>query len=219
MANGDPQHQRDNESRHEQHANDDRRWPGAMLELAIRLLARACGGSRCAICANCCTGGPPRSRLIATNRCWGATALYGCAAPRRVRSGCAGNCCRAAECGASGPTARRGTTRHVAAGVIAEVGLWLACDVLQFGAQFGTSRVTIARAQCEQAMNQRRKTVGERRPQASDVGWVAVQPGQRGVGIGFAQEWNAPGETFVEHETERVEIGAAIQFSPPHLLG
>ena len=59
-------------------------------------------------------------------------------------------------------------------------------------------------------------SVGRRR--ARSVG-IALQAGERGVGVGLAEERHAPGEALVEHEPERVEVGAPVELAAAHLLG
>ena len=56
------------------------------------------------------------------------------------------------------------------------------------------------------------------RRRARSVG-VTLQSGERRVGVGLAEERHTPGEAFVEHETERVEIGASVELLAAHLLG
>ena len=59
----------------------------------------------------------------------------------------------------------------------------------------------------------------QRRAQAGEVGGVALQPGERGVGVGLAEERHPTGEALVEHEAERVEVGATVELAAAHLLG
>ena len=59
----------------------------------------------------------------------------------------------------------------------------------------------------------------QRRSQVSEVGRIALQAGERGVGIGLAQEWHASGEALVQHQPERVQVGATIEAATAHLLG
>ena len=56
------------------------------------------------------------------------------------------------------------------------------------------------------------------RRRARSVG-IALQPGERRVGVGLPEERNAPGETFVEHQTERVQVGPPVELLAAHLLG
>ncbi len=60
---------------------------------------------------------------------------------------------------------------------------------------------------------------GQRGSQPGEIGRVALEPGECGVGVGLAEERNASGETFVEHEAERVQVGAAVELLAAHLLG
>ena len=59
----------------------------------------------------------------------------------------------------------------------------------------------------------------DRRAQPAEVGRVALQAGQRGVGVGLAEERDPPGEALVEDQPERVEVGAAVELAAADLLG
>ena len=52
-----------------------------------------------------------------------------------------------------------------------------------------------------------------------DVGGIALQSSQRGLGVVLAHEGNPTGQTLVQHETERIQIGAQVEFVTFHLLG
>ena len=58
----------------------------------------------------------------------------------------------------------------------------------------------------------------ERRAEPREVGRVALQAGERRVGIGLAEERNASGKALVEHEPERVEVGSAVESFAADLL-
>ena len=57
------------------------------------------------------------------------------------------------------------------------------------------------------------------RPEVSEVGGVALQSCERGVGVGFAEERHPTGEAFVEHEAERVDVGATVEAFAADLFG
>ena len=57
------------------------------------------------------------------------------------------------------------------------------------------------------------------RPEPAEVGGVSLQTGKCGVGVGLTEERDAPGQALVEHEPERVEIGATVEFLASYLLG
>ena len=59
-------------------------------------------------------------------------------------------------------------------------------------------------------------SVGRRWPRS--VG-VALEPRERGVGVGLAEERHTPGEALVEHERQRVEVGAPVEALAANLLG
>ena len=59
----------------------------------------------------------------------------------------------------------------------------------------------------------------QRRAQAAEVGRVALQAGERGVGVGLAEERHPAGEALVQHEAERVEVGATVEAAAADLLG
>ena len=56
------------------------------------------------------------------------------------------------------------------------------------------------------------------RRRARSVG-IALQAGERRVGVGLAEERNPPGEALVEHEPERVQVGPPVELLAAHLLG
>ena len=60
---------------------------------------------------------------------------------------------------------------------------------------------------------------GQRRAEPGEVGRVALEPGERGVGVGLAEERHPSGEALVEHEAERVQVGAAVEPLAADLLG
>jgi len=62
------------------------------------------------------------------------------------------------------------------------------------------------------------EAVGQRRAESGEVRRVPVEAGERGVRVRLAEERDPPGEAFVEHEPERVEIGAAVQSLATHLF-
>ena len=55
-------------------------------------------------------------------------------------------------------------------------------------------------------------------PQPHEVRGVALQAGERGVGVGLALERHLAGEALVQHEAEGVEVGATVQPATAHLL-
>ena len=112
--------------------------------------------------------------------------------------------------GAAGGPRRRGGR----GGIVRSVG-----DLGEGGAQLGARREAIHRAPGEQAMDQFGEAVRQRRAQPGEVGGIAIESGQRGVGVGLAEERNPAGEAFVQHETERVEIGATVELLAADLLG
>ena len=68
-------------------------------------------------------------------------------------------------------------------------------------------------------MDQVDETERQRRAETAEVGRVALEAGERGVGVGLAEERHPAGEALVEHEPERVEVGAAVEPAAAHLLG
>ena len=110
-------------------------------------------------------------------------------------------------------------TCDVACDVAGDVGTWLTSNALQFIAHFGAGGVPIVGLTREQCVEQRGKPVRQRWTQTGEVGWVAVQARQRCVGVGLAEEWHSASEALVEHETQRVEVGAPVQLATTNLLG
>ena len=51
-----------------------------------------------------------------------------------------------------------------------------------------------------------------------EVRGVALQAGERGVGVGLALERHLAGEALVQHEAEGVEVGPAVEPAAAHLL-
>jgi hypothetical protein len=62
------------------------------------------------------------------------------------------------------------------------------------------------------------EAAGDRRAQATEVGRVPLQPGERGVGVGLAEERDPAGEALVQHEAQRVEVGSPVETATAHLL-
>ena len=96
---------------------------------------------------------------------------------------------------------------------------WLAGDALQFATNLSAGAIAVVGFAAQQAMDQRREPVRQRRPQPSEIGGVAIETGQGRVGVGLTQEGHSAGKTFVQHEAERVQVGAAVQLAAAHLLG
>ena len=96
---------------------------------------------------------------------------------------------------------------------------WFAGEAQQFGAQVGAGGRPAVGVAGEQPVDQVDEAARERRAQAGEIGRVTLQAGEGGVGIGLADERHAAGEALVEHEPERVQVGAAIEASSAHLLG
>ena len=71
----------------------------------------------------------------------------------------------------------------------------------------------------ERAMDQVDQPDRQRRSQVAEIGGIALEAGERGVGVGLAQERHATGEAFVQHERQRVEVGAPVEPAAPDLLG
>jgi hypothetical protein len=67
-------------------------------------------------------------------------------------------------------------------------------------------------------MDQLRKPIGQRRSKAGKVGGIAIEPRQRGVGVGLPEKRHAPRQTFVEHKAERVQICATVELLPAYLF-
>ena len=59
----------------------------------------------------------------------------------------------------------------------------------------------------------------QRGAQAREIGGIALQPGERRVGVGLAEERNPSREAFVEHEPQRVQVGPPVELLAAHLLG
>ena len=55
--------------------------------------------------------------------------------------------------------------------------------------------------------------------QARQIGRIALQAGQRGVGIGLAEERDTTGEALVEHQAEGIEISAPVELLAADLFG
>jgi hypothetical protein len=68
-------------------------------------------------------------------------------------------------------------------------------------------------------MDELGETVRQRRTQARQIRGIAIESGQCRVGVGLAEERHPPGEALVEDETQRVEVGPAVELLPAHLLG
>ncbi len=68
-------------------------------------------------------------------------------------------------------------------------------------------------------MDQFDQSGGQRRAQAQEWGRVALQSGQRGRRVGLGLERHPSGEALVEHEPERVEVGAAVESPAADLFG
>jgi len=99
------------------------------------------------------------------------------------------------------------------------IGAGLRHQALQLGPQLGSGRVALFGLALEQLVDQRPETVREGGPQLLEVGWISVEPGERGVAVGLPEEGHPPGEALVEHEAQGVEIGPAVEPSSAHLLG
>ena len=59
---------------------------------------------------------------------------------------------------------------------------------------------------------------GQRCAESGEVGRVALQACERGVGVGLAEEGDTSGEALVQHEPERVQVGTTIELLAAHLL-
>ncbi len=59
----------------------------------------------------------------------------------------------------------------------------------------------------------------QRRPEPREIGGIALEAGERGVGVGLALERHASGEALVQDQPERVQIGAPVELAAPNLLG
>ncbi len=68
-------------------------------------------------------------------------------------------------------------------------------------------------------MDQLGQPVRKRRAQAGQVRRVAVEASERCVGVGLAKKRNPAGEAFVQHEAQRVEVGAPVELLAADLLG
>ena len=109
---------------------------------------------------------------------------------------------------------RAGGRRHRGGGLVGASG-----DSGERHAQFGTGCEAIHRPPSEQSVDEFGKAVRQRRPKAGKVGGVAIEPCQGGVGVGLAEKRNPSGEALVEDQSERVEVGAAVELLAAHLLG
>ena len=86
-------------------------------------------------------------------------------------------------------------------------------------AQVGAGLRAVGRVAGERAVDQVDEPDRQRGPQVAEVGGVALEAGERGVGVGLAEERHAAGEALVQHERERVEVGAAVEAATADLLG
>ena len=80
-------------------------------------------------------------------------------------------------------------------------------------------RESIHRASRQESVDQFGEPVGQGRTKASEIGGIPVEPRQRRIGIGLTEKGDSTGEAFVQHETERVEVGATVELLAAHLLG
>ena len=99
-----------------------------------------------------------------------------------------------------------------------QVGRLLVGDAEQFGAQFGAGRRAVRGVAREQPVDEVDEPARDRRAQPAEVRRVALEPGERGVGVGLAEERDAAGEALVEHEAERVEVGATVELATADLF-
>ncbi len=59
----------------------------------------------------------------------------------------------------------------------------------------------------------------QRRAQSCEVGGVALESGEGRVGVGLTEERHPAGQALVQHQSERVEVGPAVELLAAHLLG
>ena len=85
-------------------------------------------------------------------------------------------------------------------------------------AQLGAGGRAVVGVARQQAVDEVDEPAGDRRAQAAEVGRVALQPGERGVGVGLAEERDAPGEALVQHQAERVQVGPTVELAAADLL-
>ena len=100
-----------------------------------------------------------------------------------------------------------------------EVGWRLVGDAQQLGAQLGAGGRAVVGVARQQPVDQVDETPWDRRAQAAEVGRIALQAGEGGVGVGLAEERHPAGEALVQHEPQRVEVGPPVEAAAAHLLG
>ena len=95
----------------------------------------------------------------------------------------------------------------------------LGCCCLECSDEVSACRRPMHRVAGQQLVDDGDQAGRQRRAEAIEVGRVTLQPGQRGVGVGFTEERHTTSKAFIEHEAERVEVGTTVELLAPDLLG
>ena len=68
-------------------------------------------------------------------------------------------------------------------------------------------------------MNDENQFGGQRRPELGEVGGIPLESGECRIGVGLAEEGHPTGEALIQHQTERVQVGATVEPLAAHLFG